>query len=71
MNYDMKYPVRLNLRLDQELHEQTSKAAFKLNISQAQFIRLALESQLNKSLKTIQDEFHSRERQAEPRSHHQ
>jgi predicted HicB family RNase H-like nuclease len=61
MNYDMKYPVRLNLRLDQELHEQTTKAAFKLNISQAQFIRLALESQLNKSLKTIQDEFHSRE----------
>jgi predicted HicB family RNase H-like nuclease len=61
MNYDMKYPIRLNLRLDQELHEQTSKAAFKLNISQAQFIRLALESQLNKSLKTIQDEFHSRE----------
>lgn len=61
MNYDMKYPIRLNLRLDQELHEQTSKAAFKLNISQAQFIRLALESQLSKSLKTIQDEFHSRE----------
>jgi predicted HicB family RNase H-like nuclease len=61
MNYDMKYPVRLNLRLDQELHEQTAKAAYKLNISQAQFIRLALESQLNKSLKTIQDEFHSRE----------
>lgn len=61
MNYDMKYPVRLNLRLDEELHEQTAKAAYKLNISQAQFIRLALESQLNKSLKTIQDEFHSRE----------
>ena len=61
MNYDMKYPVRLNLRLDQELHEQTAKAAYKLNISQAQFIRLALESQLNKSLKTIQDEFHTRE----------
>jgi predicted HicB family RNase H-like nuclease len=61
MNYDMKYPVRLNLRLDQELHEQTAKAAYKLNISQAQFIRLALESQLNKSLKTIQNEFHSRE----------
>jgi predicted HicB family RNase H-like nuclease len=61
MNYDMKYPIRLNLRLDQELHEQTAKAAYKLNISQAQFIRLALESQLNKSLKTIQDEFHSRE----------
>jgi predicted HicB family RNase H-like nuclease len=61
MNYDMKYPVRLNLRLDQELHEQTAQAAYKLNISQAQFIRLALESQLNKSLKTIQDEFHSRE----------
>ena len=61
MNYEMKYPVRLNLRLDQELHEQTAKAAYKLNISQAQFIRLALESQLNKSLKTIQDEFHSRE----------
>ena len=61
MNYDMKYPVRLNLRLDQELHEQTAKAAYKLNISQAQFIRLALESQLNKSLKTILDEFHSRE----------
>jgi predicted HicB family RNase H-like nuclease len=61
MNYDMKYPVRLNLRLDEELHEQTAKAAYKLNISQAQFIRLALESQLNKSLKTIQNEFHSRE----------
>lgn len=61
MNYDMKYPVRLNLRLDLELHEQTAKAAYKLNISQAQFIRLALESQLNKSLKTIQDEFHTRE----------
>ena len=61
MNYDMKYPVRLNLRLDSELHEQTAKAAYKLNISQAQFIRLALESQLNKSLKTIQNEFHSRE----------
>jgi len=61
MNYEMKYPVRLNLRLDQELHEQTAKAAYKLNISQAQFIRLALESQLNKSLKTIQDEFHTRE----------
>jgi predicted HicB family RNase H-like nuclease len=61
MNYDMKYPVRLNLRLDEELHEQTAKAAYKLNISQAQFIRLALESQLNKSLKTIQDEFHTRE----------
>jgi predicted HicB family RNase H-like nuclease len=61
MNYDMKYPVRLNLRLDEELHEQTAKAAYKLNISQAQFIRLALESQLNKSLKTILDEFHSRE----------
>jgi len=61
MNYDMKYPIRLNLRLDEELHEQTAKAAYKLNISQAQFIRLALESQLNKSLKTIQDEFHSRE----------
>jgi predicted HicB family RNase H-like nuclease len=61
MNYDMKYPIRLNLRLDEELHEQTAKAAYKLNISQAQFIRLALESQLNKSLKTIQDEFHTRE----------
>jgi len=61
MNYDMKYPIRLNLRLDEKLHEQTSEAAYKLNISQAQFIRLALESQLNKSLKTIQDEFHSRE----------
>lgn len=61
MNYGKKYPVRLNLRMDENMHELVSRAAFKLNISQAQFIRLALESQLNKSLRTIQDELYSRE----------
>lgn len=44
MNYGKKYPVRLNLRMDENMHELVSRAAFKLNISQAQFIRLALES---------------------------
>lgn len=61
MSYDMKYPVRLNLRLDEDMHDNLSKAAFKLNISQAQFIRLALESQLNKSIKNIRDEFYTGE----------
>lgn len=61
MNYGKKYPVRLNLRMDENMHELVSRAALKLNISQAQFIRLALESQLNKSLRTIQDELYSRE----------
>lgn len=61
MSYDMKYPVRLNLRLDEDMHEHISNAANKLNISQAQFIRLALESQLNKSIKNIRDEFYSGE----------
>ena len=61
MTYDMKYPVRLNLRLDEETHDKISKAAYKLNISQAQYIRLALESQLNKSLKTIRDDFYTGE----------
>lgn len=61
MNYGKKYPVRLNLRMDENMHEMVSRAAFKLNISQAQFIRLALESQLNKSLRTIQNELYSRE----------
>lgn len=61
MNYDMKYPVRLNLRLDEDMHEHISHAANKLNISAAQFIRLALESQLNKSIKNIRDEFYSGE----------
>jgi len=37
------------------------RAAGQLNMSQAQFIRLALQSQLNKSIKTIRDEFHFRE----------
>jgi len=59
--YMIKYPVRLNLRMDQEMQYLIERAANKLNMSQAQFIRLALESQLNKSLKTIQDEFHSGE----------
>jgi len=59
--YMIKYPVRLNLRMEQEMQYLIERAANKLNMSQAQFIRLALQSQLNKSLKTIQDEFHSRE----------
>ena len=61
MMYDMKYPVRFNLRLDKELHEKTARAAHLLNMSQGQFIRLTLESQLNKSLKKIQDEFYTGE----------
>ena len=59
--YMIKYPVRLNLRMEQEMQYLIECAANKLNMSQAQFIRLALQSQLNKSLKTIQDEFHTRE----------
>jgi predicted HicB family RNase H-like nuclease len=61
MSYEKRYPVRLNLRMDENMSALVSQAAFKLNISQAQFIRLALESQLNKSLRTIQDELYSRE----------
>ena len=61
MNYEMKYPVRLNLRLDPQMHDKVATAAHKLNISQAQFIRLSLESQLNKSLKSIRDELYSGE----------
>lgn len=61
MSYDMKYPVRLNLRLDEQMHDHLAQAASKLNISQAQFIRLSLESQLNKSLKSIRDELYSGE----------
>ena len=59
--YMKKYPVRFNLRMEEEMQYLIERAAGQLNMSQAQFIRLALESQLNKSLKTIQDEFHSRE----------
>ena len=61
MKYDMKYPVRLNLRLEEQMYDHLARAARKLNISQAQFIRLSLESQLNKSLKTIRDELYSGE----------
>ena len=61
MNYEMKYPVRLNLRLDPQMHDRVARAAHKLNISQAQFIRLSLESQLNKSLKSIRDDLYSGE----------
>ena len=42
MNYEMKYPVRLNLRLDEQMHDHLAQAASKLNMSQAQFIRLVL-----------------------------
>ncbi len=59
--YMKKYEVRLNLRMEREMQDRVAQAAFKLNMSQAQFIRLSLESQLNKSLKKIQDEFYSGE----------
>ena len=59
--YMKKYEVRLNLRMEREMQDRVSQAAFKLNMSQAQFIRLSLESQLKKSLKKIQDEFYSGE----------
>ncbi len=56
-----KYPVRFNLRMEEEMQYLIERAAGKLNMSQAQFIRLALQSQLNKSIKSIRDEFHFRE----------
>lgn len=56
-----KYPVRFNLRMEEEMQYLIERAAGQLNMSQAQFIRLALQSQLNKSIKTIRDEFHFRE----------
>ena len=59
--YMKKYPVRFNLRMEEEMQYLIERAAGKLNMSQAQFIRLALQSQLNKSIKTIRDEFHFRE----------
>jgi len=59
--YMKKYEVRLNLRMEREMQDRVAQAAFKLNMSQAQFIRLSLESQLNKSLKKLQDEFYTRE----------
>ncbi len=59
--YMKKYPVRFNLRMEEEMQYLIERAAGKLNMSQAQFIRLALQSQLNKSIKSIRDEFHFRE----------
>lgn len=59
--YMKKYPVRFNLRMEEEMQYLIERAAGQLNMSQAQFIRLALQSQLNKSIKTIRDEFHFRE----------
>ncbi len=59
--YMKKYPVRFNLRMEEEMQYLIERAAEKLNMSQAQFIRLALQSQLNKSIKSIRDEFHFRE----------
>lgn len=59
--YMKKYPVRFNLRMEEEMQYLIERAAVQLNMSQAQFIRLALQSQLNKSIKTIRDEFHFRE----------
>ena len=59
--YMKKYPVRFNLRMEEEMQYLIERAAGQLNMSQAQFIRLALQSQLTKSIKTIRDEFHFRE----------
>lgn len=59
--YMKKYPVRFNLRMEEEMQYLIERAAGQLNMSQAQFIRLALQSQLNKSIKTIRDEFHFRQ----------
>jgi uncharacterized protein (DUF1778 family) len=59
--YMKKYPVRFNLRMEEEMQYLIERAAGQLNMSQAQFIRLALQSQLNKSIKSIRDEFHFRE----------
>ena len=56
--YMKKYPVRFNIRMEEDMQRKIENAAVKLNMSQAQFIRLALESQLNKSIKNIRDEFH-------------
>jgi hypothetical protein len=47
--------------MEREMQDRVAQAAFKLNMSQAQFIRLSLESQLNKSLKKLQDEFYTGE----------
>lgn len=59
MNYEMKYPVRLNVRMDDDMHDQLRKQSDKLNMSTSAFIRLALDSILSKSPKSIVDEFYS------------
>jgi antitoxin component of RelBE/YafQ-DinJ toxin-antitoxin module len=42
MEYLMKYPIRLHVRIDEETHAESIKTAEKLGISQAQLVRLLL-----------------------------
>lgn len=61
MSYEMKYPVRMNVRMDDDMHDKLRKQSHKLNMSTSAFIRYAIESVLSKSPKSILDEFYSRE----------
>ncbi len=56
MEYVMKYPIRLHVRIDEETHAESVKTAEKLGISQAQLVRLLLKK-ANKQ-KNLSDELY-------------
>jgi len=42
IEYMIKYPIRLHVRIDEETHAASLETAQKLGISQAQLVRLLL-----------------------------
>lgn len=42
MNYERKYPVRLNVRMEENLRDEAQKIAHKMGVSTSALFRIAM-----------------------------
>lgn len=48
MNYERKFPVRINVRMEEDLRDEAQKIAFKMGVSTSALFRIAMKQMINR-----------------------
>jgi antitoxin component of RelBE/YafQ-DinJ toxin-antitoxin module len=48
MNYMEKFPVRLNVRMEEDLRDEAQKIAMKMGVSTSALFRIAMKQMINR-----------------------